>query len=148
MTGRVERIGDCTIFLGDAREILPGLVPVDSIITDPPYPVTKTSITHRTNPGMIAGWMADGYPVNQEQMFALPPVAEWASLLFDVGRPEAAELYVMVNDRNLVPFALAFEAAGWRHHNLLVWKKPTGIPNRWNGRLGSPPASSRQASAG
>lgn len=36
MTGRIETIGDCTLYLGDALAILPTLA-VDHIIGDPPY---------------------------------------------------------------------------------------------------------------
>lgn len=35
--GRVEHIGDATLYLGDCREILPGLGSVDACLTDPPY---------------------------------------------------------------------------------------------------------------
>lgn len=34
---RVETIGDCTLYLGDCREILPTLGKVDALVTDPPY---------------------------------------------------------------------------------------------------------------
>jgi len=34
---RVEQIGDCTLYLGDCREILPTLGKVDAVVTDPPY---------------------------------------------------------------------------------------------------------------
>ena len=34
---RVEHIGDATLYLGDCREILPGLGKVDAVVTDPPY---------------------------------------------------------------------------------------------------------------
>lgn len=34
---RVEQIGDCQLFLGDCREILPTLPKVDAVVTDPPY---------------------------------------------------------------------------------------------------------------
>lgn len=34
---RIETIGDCTLYLGDCRDILPTLGPVDALITDPPY---------------------------------------------------------------------------------------------------------------
>ena len=34
---RVEIIGDCTLYLGDCREILPTLGKVDAVVTDPPY---------------------------------------------------------------------------------------------------------------
>lgn len=34
---RIEHIGDATLYLGDCREILPGLGKVDAVVTDPPY---------------------------------------------------------------------------------------------------------------
>jgi DNA modification methylase len=37
---RVETIGDCTLYLGDCRDILPTLGPVDAVVTDPPYGVS------------------------------------------------------------------------------------------------------------
>jgi len=30
-------IGDCTLYLGDCRDILPTLGKVDAVVTDPPY---------------------------------------------------------------------------------------------------------------
>jgi len=35
--GRKEVIGDCTLYLGDCREILPELGVFETIVTDPPY---------------------------------------------------------------------------------------------------------------
>lgn len=34
---RTEVIGDCTLYLGDCREVLPTLPPVGAVVTDPPY---------------------------------------------------------------------------------------------------------------
>jgi site-specific DNA-methyltransferase (adenine-specific) len=34
---RTEVIGDATLYLGDCREVLPGLGRVDAVVTDPPY---------------------------------------------------------------------------------------------------------------
>lgn len=34
---RKEIIGDCTLYLGDCRDILPTLSKVDAVVTDPPY---------------------------------------------------------------------------------------------------------------
>lgn len=34
---RKETIGNCTLYLGDCREILPTLGKVDAVVTDPPY---------------------------------------------------------------------------------------------------------------
>ena len=36
---RKEQIGDAVLYLGDCLEVMPGLVPVDSLISDPPYGV-------------------------------------------------------------------------------------------------------------
>lgn len=33
----IVKIGDATLYLGDAREVLPTIDPVDAVITDPPY---------------------------------------------------------------------------------------------------------------
>lgn len=37
MTGRIERIGDATLYLGDCMDVLPTLERVDAVLTDPPY---------------------------------------------------------------------------------------------------------------
>lgn len=34
---RVETIGDCALYLGDCRDVLPTLGKVDAVVTDPPY---------------------------------------------------------------------------------------------------------------
>jgi site-specific DNA-methyltransferase (adenine-specific) len=34
---RVETIGSATLYLGDCRDVLPTLRPVDAVVTDPPY---------------------------------------------------------------------------------------------------------------
>lgn len=39
---RVEQIGDCTLYLGDCRDILPTLGKVDAVVTDPPYGIGYT----------------------------------------------------------------------------------------------------------
>lgn len=39
---RIECIGDATLYLGDCREILPTLGPVDAVVTDPPYGIAAT----------------------------------------------------------------------------------------------------------
>jgi len=43
---RCEQIGDCTIYLGDCREILPLLPKVDAVVTDPPYGVGFKYASH------------------------------------------------------------------------------------------------------
>jgi site-specific DNA-methyltransferase (adenine-specific) len=41
---RREIIGDCELWLGDCREVLPLLTRVDAVITDPPYPAEFTHL--------------------------------------------------------------------------------------------------------
>lgn len=36
---RCERLGDCTLYLGDSRDLIPTLEGIDATITDPPYGV-------------------------------------------------------------------------------------------------------------
>lgn len=43
MTYREEIIGDCRLILGDCRDILPTLGPVDAVVTDPPYGIDIAS---------------------------------------------------------------------------------------------------------
>jgi DNA modification methylase len=43
MVMREEVIGDCRLILGDCRDILPTLGPVDAVVTDPPYGIFKNT---------------------------------------------------------------------------------------------------------
>ena len=45
---RIEHIGDCTLYLGDCREILPTLGKVDAVVTDPVWP--------NVSENLIPGW--------------------------------------------------------------------------------------------
>ena len=40
---RVERIGDCTLYLGDCLEIMPTVGKVDFVVSDPPYNFSTSS---------------------------------------------------------------------------------------------------------
>lgn len=40
---RVETIGECTLYLGDCRDILPTLGKVDAVVTDPPYGIGESA---------------------------------------------------------------------------------------------------------
>ena len=124
-------IGDATLYLGDCLDILPTLDPVDAVVTDPPYMVTPTSITHYTNPGMIkGGWMSKEYPVGNGEMFGVEDFDNWMSVVLAACATDA-DAYFMTNDKQMMKMRASAEKAGWKFHNLLVWQKPHGIPNRW-----------------
>jgi site-specific DNA-methyltransferase (adenine-specific) len=48
-------IGDATLYLGDCREILPILAPVDALITDPPYGIGESSKRNASRGGYVGG---------------------------------------------------------------------------------------------
>jgi DNA modification methylase len=124
-------IGDATLYLGDCLEIMPTLDKVDAVVTDPPYEVTPTSKTHYEKPGMIkGGWMGNEYPVNHGKMFEISAFNEWMPAVFQAANVNA-DAYIMSNDKNVSEMQRQAVKAGWKFHNLLVWQKPTGIPNRW-----------------
>ena len=56
MHERIETIGDCTLYLGDCRDILPTLGKVDAVVTDPPYGIGIT----RSNRLAISRGMGGG----------------------------------------------------------------------------------------
>jgi site-specific DNA-methyltransferase (adenine-specific) len=48
---RTEIIGAATLYLGDCRDVLPTLGPVDAVVTDPPYGIGwKPRVTHQDQP--------------------------------------------------------------------------------------------------
>jgi hypothetical protein len=51
--GRVEIIGNATLYLGDCREILPTLGKADAVVTDPPYGI---GYCHGARAGGRASW--------------------------------------------------------------------------------------------
>lgn len=52
---RVEKIGLATLYLGDARDVLPGIEAVDAVVTDPPYGVGFKYASHDDKPEAYAG---------------------------------------------------------------------------------------------
>jgi hypothetical protein len=53
VSGRIVHIGDATLILGDCRDWIPTLFPVDAVISDPPYGV-------KARAGMGGGSKGDG----------------------------------------------------------------------------------------
>ena len=55
MTYREEIIGECRLILGDCREVLPALGPVDLVFTSPPYNLGNTAVGSGGMPGKKLG---------------------------------------------------------------------------------------------
>lgn len=48
---RVETIGDCTLYLGDCRELVPAIGKIDAVVTDPPYGIGHSGNSTRFSGG-------------------------------------------------------------------------------------------------
>lgn len=77
-------MGDCTLYRGDCREVLPGLSPVDAVVTDPPYGIGVSGYWRgdterwRTRVATDYGevdW--DEAPPSAEEMARLLEVSQW-----------------------------------------------------------------------
>lgn len=126
MIGRVETIGDCTLYLGDCRDVLPTLGRVDAVVTDLPYRLESGGNTGRDMGGKFGHAVYDnsGKITNCDIEFD-----EVMPLLVPI--MPRGHAYFMVNNRYVAACENAALSAGFRFHNWLVWDKSTGTPNRW-----------------
>ena len=69
MTPERVVIGDAELWLGDCREVLPGLPKVDAVITDPPYGVDETHASH-----LSTVTLRNGTPARQAFRLAASPM--------------------------------------------------------------------------
>lgn len=127
---RKEIIGNATLYLGDALEVLPMVGPVNLVCTDPPYLVSKGGFASNLQlEGGFGGWMKD-YGNQGDIVQCDIEFAQWFPLVF-AALGERAQAYFMTNGRNLKAMQIAAEEAGFRFHTLLVWDKRTALPNKY-----------------
>lgn len=120
-------IGPCTLYLGNAMDILAGLPEkADLLASDPPYKLTSGGRNAQVMGGIFA---SDRYD-NSGKIMEYVPWEDMATPLF-AACADDADAYIMANDKNVFAAHAAFTGAGWRHHNLLVWDKVTPTRNRW-----------------
>lgn len=125
---RKEVIGEATLYMGDAREVLPTLAPVKCALTDPPYKVTSGGFGALE--GGFSGWIKDSYDNKGAIVECDLDWPDWLKLIPGVLQNDA-HAYIFSNDRNLGVAREAAEAAGLIFHRLLVWDKRAALPNRW-----------------
>lgn len=56
---RCERIGDCTLYLGDCEMLLPLLPRADAVVTDPPYGIGESAGKAKTRTSGLASRLRD-----------------------------------------------------------------------------------------
>lgn len=125
---RKEVIGDCTLYLGDCLEIMPGLGAVDAVVTDPPYSsggFTQSAISKAKGQGLRSetikreGWFSGDAMTAAGGAYLLREVARLAFDLTDT----KATLTAFTDWRVAALYAPAIESARWRYQNMLVWDK-------------------------
>lgn len=127
---RKEVIGDCTLYLGDCLEVMPTLEPVEAIVCDPPYLVSKGGFASNNQlGGGFGGWMRD-YGNGGDIVPCDLSFRDWAPAVYAV-LSEQAQAYFMINGRNLAALQVELEAAGFRLHTVLVWDKRAALPNKY-----------------
>jgi len=127
---RVEQIGRATLYLGDARDILPTLSGIDLVCSDPPYLVSKGGFASNLQlEGGFGGWMKD-YGNQGDIVQCDLDFSDWLPLVY-AALGDRAHAYFMSNGRNVKSMQSAAEEAGFRFHTLLVWDKRTALPNKY-----------------
>ena len=129
MSGRVEAIGECTLYLGNALDVLSSVGPVDAIITDPPYSSggafrgdrmlsTKEKYQDNRQQHLYSDFAGD----NRDQR----AYAHWSALWLDqclrLTRPGAV-CGLFTDWRQLPTTTDALQAGGWIWRGLAAWDK-------------------------
>jgi site-specific DNA-methyltransferase (adenine-specific) len=122
---RVERIGDATLYLGDAADMVRDLPPIDLVFTDPPYSSGARTDSERQVRGSMLRSMEDADWFSHDSMttwgfgwFLRSVFSELRQRLV-VG----AHVYVCIDWRQTPNVYGLMEAAGFRVNQCLVWKK-------------------------
>lgn len=114
----------------DALDLMRRLPPdcVDCIVTDPPYRV----ISGGKNAAPGYGFRESVLRENDGKIFEHNSVqaSDYLPLMYRVLR-ESGHCYVMTNVLNLRDMLNIAHSVGFQLHNLLIWQKNTGTPNRW-----------------
>ena len=122
-------VGDCTLYLGDAMDILPSLSRADLIVSDVPYALTTGGVS-KSSKTMSGIFASHNYANDGQLIMATVPFPEMMQALYSA-LVDDADCYVMANDKNVHPIMDAAFAAGFKLHNLLAWDKVTPTANRW-----------------
>lgn len=127
---RIEVIGNATLYLGDCREILPGLPKVDAVITDPPYcsggfsesgKQAAKGMGLRSETVRELGWFVNDNMTTAGLCWLMSNVAGWCRRSLKQG----GTLTAFTDWRMAGHLAPAIESSGFRYQNLIVWAKPS-----------------------
>ena len=109
--------GNCLELMKDIQD-----QSVDCVVVDPPYRLNKStgSMTSSSKSEKWQGLIKAGDKragIMNDTLFS-----EWLSLVYNTMKSQS-HIYIFVNDKNLADLMNAMNKAGFRIHNVLVWKK-------------------------
>lgn len=118
-----EIIGDCTLYLGDCREVLPTLEPVDAVVTDPPYAISVAGSTQRRRDGSRR---LDFFAGDDDWQTMTALVLDVWGRCLDL-LPSSGTAYAYCGHRQFGPLIETAEDRGFQTR-FLVWTKPCPPP--------------------
>lgn len=119
---RIEHIGNATLYLGDAREIVPALGAVDHIMMDPPY----EKIMHDSKGGMKGLVRPDGSHHWKPLDFA--PIDEIRDEVVAWGEQCAGWFIAFCTSEGVGRWADSINASPMKYKRACVWVKPDSTP--------------------
>jgi len=122
MTG-MQKIGDCTLYLGDCLDVLPTLQSVDSVITDPPY----EAIMHKAKSGASRRIRTDGGPnIKSLDFDCIDDIRDDIANLV-AGMCDGWSL-IFCAPEGLGRWADAINASAAKYKRACIWVKPDSTP--------------------
>jgi DNA modification methylase len=120
-------IGDCTLYLGDCREILPTLGKVDAVVTDPPFEAECHAAVLRTAASIRTGVPAalDFVAITEDLRAFIP---QWSA------ENCRGWLIAFCQVEAVSSWRDAMELAGLKYKRGMAWVKPDCAP-QFNGQM-------------
>lgn len=121
----------CTIYLGDCRDVLPLIGPVDHVITDPPYSILVVNTSKGAPPSTM------GQSTRRDLGYAGVNDEIRQIVSGHVGRLTRRWAIVFCDAESLTAWRLSLEDAGLRHIRSGAWVSPACTPQFTGDRPGT-----------
>lgn len=104
---------------------------IDLLVTDPPYKVATGGVPSDNNNVTLNKNRPKGILTEHSQLIKIiPKFSEWIPECYRVLKNET-HAYFMINSSNLIQLANEVEKAGFKIHNILIWRKNNCTPSQF-----------------